>query len=249
MALTNLVGNRVSRSEIYDLPTPPGSRSHVPVSNSMLLNLVDKELHQKGIEVVEDEHVLDNGGNRYFGLFRLRSEDGLQHTMLGLRNSHDMSCSAGIITGQRVFVCSNLLFDGEIKLGHRHTLNIESKLPNMIDDAISRAINITSFQKDRLDKYRTTKITNEQSESLIIDMWRKGAIPAAAIAKIVNEWEEPSHDEFLEDGQSIWRLQNAITEVIRPKSANLLHTNIQRTQRVVEVLDNAVRKLNWENNQ
>jgi|SaaInlStandDraft_3_1057020.scaffolds.fasta_scaffold55799_1 hypothetical protein len=245
--LTQLLGNRVSRSEIYQLTTPPGTETHVPVPHSTLLDLVDLELHHKGIEVVESEHVLDNGGSRYFGLFALKSNDGIQHTFLGLRNSHDMSVSASIVTGSRVFVCSNLMFDGEIKLGLRHTLNIQSKLPNMIDDAISRAINITSFQKDRLDNYRTTKITNNFAENLIIDIWRKGAIPAASIAKIVNEFEEPSHDEFLEDGKSIWRLQNAITEIIRPKSANLLHTNIHRTQKVVQILDNAVRKLNWEN--
>ena len=80
-------------------------------------------------------------------------------------------------------------------------------------------------------------------------MWRENAIPSTAISKVLQEYLHPTHEEFLEDGRSIWRLQNAVTEVIRPKSANLLHTNIQRTQRVVEVLDNAVRKLNWENNQ
>jgi hypothetical protein len=245
--LTQLLGNRVSRSDIYQLSTPPGTETHVPVPHSTLLDLVDLELHHKGIEVVEDEHVLDSGGNRYFSLFALRSNNSIQQTFLGLRNSHDMSVAASIVTGSRVFVCSNLMFDGEIKLGLRHTLNIEAKLPNMIDDAISRAINITSFQKERLDNYRTTKISNEKAENIIVDMWRKSAVPAAAIAKIVQEFEDPSHDEFLEDGKSVWRLQNAITEVIRPKSANLLHTNIQRTQKVVQILDNQVRKINWEN--
>ncbi len=242
--LTNLVGNRVCRSEIYGLATPPGTQTHVPVAHSTLLDLVDKELNNQGIDIVESEFVLDNDSNRLFGLYALHSEDGLQHSMLGLRNSHDMSVSAGIITGQRVFVCSNLMFDGEVKLGHRHTQNITSKLPSMIEDAVSRAINITSFQKDRLDKYRTTKLSNNQSENLIIQMWRRGAIPSSAISKIVREFEEPSHKEFLEDGKSLWRLQNAATEVLRPKSANLLHTNIYRTKKLVDILDNAVRQLN-----
>ncbi len=242
--LTQLVGNRINRSEIYQLSTPSGTETHVPVPHYALLDLVDKELHHKGIEIIEDEHILDNNGDRYFGLFALKSTDSLQHTFLGLRNSHDKSVSAGIITGQRVFVCSNLMFDGEVKLGLRHTLNVQSKLPFMIEDAISRAINITSFQKERLDNYRTTKLSNNQAENLIIQMWRRGAIPAAAISKIVQEWEQPSHKEFLEDGCSLWRLQNSATEVLRPKSANLLHTNIQRTQKLVSVLDNAVRQLN-----
>lgn len=240
--LTNLIGNRVSRSEIYQLSTPPGTKTHVPVPHSTLLDLVDIQLHSQGLDVVESEFVLDNDGNRLFGLYAIRSEDRIQHSMLGIRNSHDMSVSAGVITGQRVFVCSNLLFDGEIKLGHRHTQNIESKLPYMVEDAVSRAINITSYQKKRLDDYRTVKITNEQAENLIIDFFRKGAIPSAAISKIVKEWEQPSHSEFLEDGKSIWRLQNAATEIIRPKSANLLHTNINRTKKLIEILDVAVQK-------
>ena len=242
--LTNLVGNRVNRQDIYSLPLPPGTDTHIPVAHSRLLDLVDIELHNQGIEVIEDEHILDNNGDRYFGLFALKSTDGLQHSFLGLRNSHDKSVSAGIITGQRVFVCSNMLFDGQIKIGLRHTQNIESKLPYMVEDAISQAINITSYQKKRLDDYRTVKISNNQSENLIIQMWRRGAIPSSAISKIVQEFEVPSHNDFLEDGKSLWRLQNAATEILRAKSANILHTNIHRTKKLVDVLDNAVRMIN-----
>jgi hypothetical protein len=240
MSLTNLVGNRVKREDIYSLATPPGSRTHYTIPHHKLMDRVESELYTQGLEIIEDEHVLDNNGNRYFGMYSLTSIDGLQSTLVGIRNSHDMSVSAGIVCGKSTFCCSNLLFSGEVRLGTRHTKQILSRLPRLIEDAVSKAINITNYNKQRLDDYRTVQITNHQAENIIFDAYRNGVCPASKIAPINEEWLSPSHPEFLVDKQSVFRLEQAFTEQLRPRSANLLHNHINRTQKLVEVLDSVV---------
>jgi hypothetical protein len=242
--ITQLYGtNKVTRSDVFNVQIPPATRSHIPIPHSHLLDLLDSEINKFGLDVVDEQHILDFNGQRYFGLFALKSTDGLQHTMVGIRNAHDKSITAGIVTGQRVFVCSNLCFDGEIRLGRKHTTNIERDLPFLIKDAISNAIDVTDRQKERLDKYRSTKLIDPQVDLLTVQMYRDGAIPSSAIGKIIKEWDEPSHDEFRADGHSVWRLLNAVTEVIAPKSINMLHSSVGKTQKVVNILDNAVLQL------
>ena len=242
--LTGLMGtNKVTRNDVFNVDTPQPTRSHIPIPHTHLLDLVNNEINRVGLDVVDEQHILDANGQRYFGLFGLRSKDGLQHTMIGIRNAHDKSITAGIVTGQRVFVCSNLCFDGEIRLGRKHTANIERDLPFLIEDAISNAIDVTNHQKERVDKYRTTKLIDAHADLLTMQMFRNGAIPSSAIGKVIKEWDEPSYDDFKEDGKSVWRLQNAVTEAIAPKTANMLHTNVSRTQRVVNILDRAVLQL------
>jgi hypothetical protein len=242
--LTGLMGsNRVTRNDVSNIHTPMATQTHVPIPHSHLLDLVDAEIIRNDLDVVEEQHILDVDGQRYFGLFGLRSKDGLQQTLVGVRNAHDKSISASIVTGQKVFVCSNLCFDGEIRLGRKHTANIERDLPLLIEDAISNAIDVTDHQKERVDKYRSTKLINPQVDLLTVQMYRDGAIPSSAIGKILKEYEEPSHSDFVDDGYSVWRLQNAVTEITAPKSINMLHSSIEKTQKVVNILDNAVLQL------
>lgn len=245
MSLTNLVGNRVSREEIYSLATPPGSRTHIPIPHSDLLHLMDQELYSQGIEIVADEHVLDQNGDRYFGMFALKSLDDLTHCFVGVINAHDKSIAAKIIIGERVFICSNKTYFGQIKLSNKHTMNISNRLPRLVEDGVSRALKIASVQQERVNKYRSTRITNDKAENLIIDLWRQNAIPSAAISKIVAQFENPKFPEvFLKDGHTLFTLQNATTEIIREKSFNNLMTNIGRSERLIEVLDKAALQLN-----
>ena len=55
--------------------------------------------------------------------------------VLGLRNSHDKRFPAGLAVGASVFVCDNLSFSGEIKIGRKHTRHPE---PRPAADGVER---------------------------------------------------------------------------------------------------------------
>jgi len=242
MALTNLIGNRVSRSEIYDLPTPvPASDTHYPIHHKMMLNLLEKEIFQRGLNIEESEFVLDKNGMRLFGLYKLSSDSEVQSSMVGIVNSADMSTSASILSGTSVHICSNLLMDSDFKIGLRHTANILQKLPTMVSRGVQFALSSMSLQEKRYQDYISTPIKDSIAENIIIQLWRVGAIPAASIAKIVAENENPTHQEFISNGKrTLWTLQNSCTEILRPSSPGLLHSYVDRTSKIIEVLDSVV---------
>jgi hypothetical protein len=50
----------------------------------------------------------------------------------------------------------------------------------------------------------------------------------------LQEWDEPSHEEHAEDGYSMWRLYNAITEAIKPinRDRNAVPATWDRTMQI-----------------
>jgi len=58
--------------------------------------------------------------------------------VIGLRNSNRMKFRAGFLLAEAPFVCDNLAFCGEVKVQHKHTLNIHTVLPELIKEQLNK---------------------------------------------------------------------------------------------------------------
>jgi hypothetical protein len=52
-------------------------------------------------------------------------------------------------------------------------------------------------------------------------------IPVTQLPLVLGEWREPSHAEFTQDGNSVWRLFNAFTESFKNRSLEVLPARSQ----------------------
>tara|TARA_Y100000588_G_scaffold223141_1_gene237071 strand:- start:12140 stop:12949 length:810 start_codon:yes stop_codon:yes gene_type:complete len=68
---------------------------------------------------------------------KLFSEDKDSRYVIGLRNSNRMKFRAGFLLAEAPFVCDNLAFCGEVRVQHKHTLNIHTKLPALIKEKLN----------------------------------------------------------------------------------------------------------------
>ena len=85
-------------------------------------------------------------------------------------------------------------------------------LPNMIMAAVSNTKTMEHNQALRFERYQETPVSDRDADHLIMNMMRRGAINTTRIPKVVQEWDEPSHDF---GGRTIWRLHNAVTETLK----------------------------------
>jgi hypothetical protein len=58
--------------------------------------------------------------------------------VIGLRNSNRMKFRAGFLLAEAPFVCDNMAFCGEVKVQHKHTLNIHTVLPALIKEQLNK---------------------------------------------------------------------------------------------------------------
>jgi hypothetical protein len=222
-------GHRVSRDEIVNALTPQSTHTWVPVPHYRLIDLVENALERQGFSITNQAHGIWGNGDRYFGLMELSSSQNAADysLVLGLRNSHDKTFPASIALGSQVIVCDNLSFFGEVVLTRKHTRFIERDLPGVVAQAVGRLSEMRTQQNERIAVYKQTQIHEQTAHDLMVRAVDARVIPVTQLPLVLGEWREPSHAEFTEDGNSVWRLFNAFTESFKNRSLEVLPSRSQ----------------------
>ena len=243
--MTNLIlhcgASAVRATDVRDAVTPPNTITHFPIPHHELIEVaLNSARGDFGFEIVNQAHGMTHDGARYFGLFEVQSDMLDYAPIIGLRNSHDMAFSAGLVIGSQVFVCDNLAFSGEIKIARKHTRNIMRDLPLMMGRAFERLGDMQKHMELRIDAYKSTDLNDQQRDHVLMNAARMGALSWSNLGKVHNELLNPTHaaDEFGVCEDSAWNLFNACTEVLKTRSSN--GPDPRWTQFLHRVFDQAV---------
>lgn len=225
--------NEVRRTDLGQIMLPETTETYCPIGHNTLVDLVQDKLDLVGFRFGVESHALTKEGNRYFGLVQLMNgSDNDQHALvLGIRNSLDKSFPAAIAFGSQVFVCDNLAFSGEIKISRKHTKYIMRDLPGLVEFAVSKTTMMKENQEARFELWQQTKLSDLRASQIICNMVRQNVINTSRVKKVIDEWDEPSHDF---GGRTAWRLFNATTEALKGAP---LHDIPPRTMGLQAMLD------------
>lgn len=223
----------VSRGELAQVTTPKPTKTWHPIPHLKLLQVVEKALLERGFTVVEQAHGLSHDGQRYFGLLQVNNNHpGHEtHKVVGVRNSHDMRFSAGVVAGSQVLVCDNLSFSGQIEIARKHTPRIMQDLPRMTHDAIIGLNRYWNIQQSRIACYRNKRITDSQAHDIVVRSVDAGVMANSYIPKVLQEWRHPRHKEFRP--RNLWSLEQGYTETFKGR----LDLLPERSTRMYALLD------------
>ncbi len=131
--------------------------------------------------------------------------------VVGIRNSFDKSLPAMIASGNQVFVCDNLMFNGEVVLGRKHTKNIFADLAGLVQSSMEVLFKHWARDLARVESYKDFDLCDSQAHDLIVQAYLNGALSKTQVADAIAQWHTPNHPEFKD--RNLWALQNAFTEV------------------------------------
>lgn len=233
-------GRVIDRHQLAQVETPEPTKTHMPVPHMALLDQVYSALTTIDVHPVAEKLAIAKNGARFFGTIELKRtvEDGRGYNvMLGLRNSHDKTFSAEFVTGSRVFVCDNLAFSGSFLLSRKHTLNVMRDLPELVMRGVAQAQAAFIEQDRRLDAYRERHLFDYAAHDLMIEMMRQEVFGPVKLKAVVDQWHDPKYVEHASDGHTVWRLMNAVTEVLKDGAEAPNPTLPRRTVKMHALLD------------
>ena len=116
----------------------------------------------------------------------------------------------------RVTVCANGMFSGDdICLNRKHTSRLYEDLDQKIDEGFQKVFSEWEANDLRIVSYREKELSDADAHDLIIRSVDAEAIPPSAIPRILKEYREPWHEEFVQ--RTAWSLHNAFTETMKEK--------------------------------
>lgn len=206
----------VEPTALREVITPEPTATWTPVAHHALVESVRGALVASGATISKEEHALYRDGDRYFGLLHLDGQrdnpDG-GNTIIGIRNSHDKSFPAGLSLGNRVFVCDNLSFSGDVTVARKHTRFIARDLDRLIYSAVGKLHDLKVKQDARFAAYKGRELSDMEAHDLLVRAMLARVIGGEAVPHVVKEWREPQHAEF--QPRNVWSLFNGFTEVLK----------------------------------
>lgn len=233
MLIAHTGSKKVDRDALERMKAPAPTQTHYPIPHFEMFMHVARGLTSLGMHIAEEEHAVSSDGNRYFGAVKLESKASDDFCLaLGVRNSHDKSFPGSMALGQSVFVCDNLSFSSEVVIDWKHTKNILRDLPGLVMRGLEKLTSVRGKIAERVEKYKSTLITDQQAHDLAVCAYRNRIIPGTSIFRVIDEWHSPSHDEFRP--RNLWSLHNAFTEDAKGTAPSTLQ---RRTIALAGMLD------------
>lgn len=220
-------GHQVDYEALREIKTPDPVGIWNPVDHTVVFQTMMDALNDSGYKVMNAVHAVSREGRNYFGLAQVNAdyleteEYGL---VVGFRNSHCKSFAASMVAGAQVFVCDNLAFSGEVSFKHKHTTSVLQKLPMLFKQGVGKLNQLYLNQETRYEAYKVHEMEDLRAEKIVIDMYRDNLITTQEVGKIIDIYDEPTHDEYGKG--SAWTLFNATTEVVKGKLARLPKTTL-----------------------
>ena len=216
---------------------PAITETHHPIPHITVINQIKKNLSLLGnFEVANEQYGISHEGQRMFGVMGLYDLDKGPNSdyelVIGCRNSHDKAFAAAASFGTSTFVCSNLIFTGDVVISRKHTSNILVDFPDMVGNALVELADNSKVLEARFDHYTNCWVCDEQVHDVLFKADDANAVKRSAIHKVRQEWLKPSHEEF--EPRNAYSLMQAFTEC--EKGSPMLDQT-RRTQRLTDLLD------------
>jgi hypothetical protein len=210
-----LSGQKVDFDALKMIEPPEATKSYVPVLHHELADMV----RSIGSEVLHDfsfhkeEYALAREGNQLFAVHSYKNSSTEMGLSIGFRNSYDKSLSLGVAVGGSVFVCSNLVFNGDVTIFRKHTSNVLLDLKKLI-------LNVIFSQKENYNKLiadsahmKSLDVTDDTAFRLMGLIYGRGIVTPRQLPVIKKEWLEPTYPVFEE--RTLWSFYNACTEALK----------------------------------
>jgi hypothetical protein len=225
MAKATLVAHagtrEVTREELTKIPaTEQLGKFHTPVRHIELVETIEDVLRiELKAKITTEKFSVGLGGYGYknaamFGVMTITYGERKDLTAaLGFRHSNDRSMSIQLIAGMTVFVCDNMVMNGDtIILREKHMKGLD--LAQEITGGLGQFKAQYKALTEGVKTMKETVLTDDGAKARILDAFYPAQVmPGRFLPAVVKEYLEPRHEEFR--SRTMWSLHNAFTEVAK----------------------------------
>jgi hypothetical protein len=191
---------------------PNSTSSYVAISHGELVDLVKENIDKSGLIIKDEKIKTAKFGQQLFGTITVGANNVEQDMTIGFRNSYDKSITVGIVAGNRVIVCENLMFKGDFKVMRKHTGHVKSELEFLVANGVNTMNQqFVSIIADT-EKMKQVQMTKRATAELIGRMYiEEKLITSTQLNIIADQLTNSKH--FKDD--SLWSLYNHTTEALK----------------------------------
>jgi hypothetical protein len=209
--LTHCGAIRVPREALAAFAPPACTATWTPIKHSDLVDALHVALAQRGFQVRREQYAVQKQGALLFGTLDLDWYDtGESAAAIGLRTANDKSMALQLAVGQRITVCDNLCFAGDlIALKRKHTARLD--LSRELVGALDRYETGMPRLAAGIARLKQTPLSAEAAKARLFDCFYRHILPLRLLHPVMQTLEEASRTAEW----TAWTLHNACTTHVK----------------------------------
>ena len=218
-------GQIATIEQINSIAPPEETETYAPVHHGTLIEIVKQQADDKlhDYRFLDEHYGLsplqgENRGAKLFGVLSYQSEASPEISLsIGLRNSYDQSLAVGACVGGKVFVCDNLMFQGDIRVTRKHTGDVLEDVEKMIANALAIApMRHRDLLRDA-EVMKDVELIDDEAYAILGMAYGRGILKPRQLLHSKNAWHKPLQEDF--EDRNLWSLYNSMTEALKSSTA------------------------------
>jgi hypothetical protein len=207
--------NRASLAQVEAVPVPQHTRSWKPVPYADALGFLKTTINrQLPYELESEEYGLSKDGNQMFGVLTLDTGDNAQGMAIGIRQSYNRSLALGIVVGAQVFVCDNLMFNGDaFKVVRKNTTNVWSDFRNLVHGQVGASQAHYETMQWETHGMKRIPVSESRGHELLGRALGERVLTPTQATVAFGDWRNARHEEFAP--RNLWSFYNCMTEGLK----------------------------------
>lgn len=206
-----------TEDQVFAVPQPEFTDSWHPMSHADVVRSMKDAAEACDLEIVDTRYDLTKNGLNLFGTMSLTGSLASPGNLmqLGFRNSLNKLMAVSVAAGNKVMVCSNMCFSGDIIRFRKHTggLTLE-ELYSMALDAVQKAILGIGSLVEWQESLKNTLMPPAEMKALTYDALATGAISPKKFTQFLDLYKE----EVGLNGETVYAWHGAGTRACREDS-------------------------------
>ena len=152
---------------------------------------------------------------------------------IGLRHSNRGRFSAQGTIGGSVFVCDNLAITGTVVFRQKHTTHNVANLVDTVRMGLVDYILGLPTLSQMVSNLQQSRLEDKHVSNLYLEAGRTKLLPWSHIGLVDQVWQNPTHNEFREGGNTGWRMYNAINTVAKKYNPNRQMDIVKKAEAII----------------
>lgn len=223
--------NLVTLDDLKLIQTPEATPTWTPVSHYELarsIRTIGQDILRLPLQ--SEQYGVAREGAQMFAVLTFKADHAEMGLSIGFRNSLDKSMSIGICCGSQVFVCSNLMFTGDITVMKKHSANLLDSLEDTTIQTLYRAqYTFGQLIKDS-ELLRTRNINNNDAFKMLGLLYGHGILQPTQLTIAKNQWLKPEISDFQDrTAFNFYMACNHALKTTAPRDVMTRHIELHRT--------------------
>ncbi|GAB2954780.1 hypothetical protein GCM10027048_20380 [Hymenobacter coalescens] len=204
---------------ILSAAVPKATPTYSPLAHLDLINAVKEQLDKRGLQVKDERYQQNRKGQQMFGHLTVAGHDTEQDMCIGFRNSYDKSMQVGVVAGNRVIVCSNLMFKGDFRAMQMHQGNVVQELNRILEKGVESIEQQYLLILKDSEKLKQVEVNPRLIHEILGELFYAESIVTEAQLRIIRgELREKTN---FGDG-TLWDIYNHTTEALKSTPSGLI---------------------------